>query len=81
MRVNAIAPGPVDTPGAGGQLWAAAEAKARVVGLVPLGRFGAPEDVAHAALFLATAPYVTGACLAVDGGLRLGQARFLGPPP
>lgn len=38
---------------------------------IPLGRFGEPEDVAQAALFLLESPYVTGQVLVVDGGLHL----------
>lgn len=40
-------------------------------GSVPLGRFGEPEEVAQAVLFLLETPYVTGQVLVVDGGLRL----------
>lgn len=38
---------------------------------IPLGRFGEPEEVAQAALFLLESPYVTGQVLVVDGGLQL----------
>lgn len=38
---------------------------------IPLGRFGEPEEVARAALFLLESPYVTGEVLVVDGGLHL----------
>lgn len=41
------------------------------VRLIPLGRFGEPEEVAHAALFLLESPYITGQVLLVDGGLQL----------
>ncbi|MFD6278098.1 SDR family oxidoreductase [Streptomyces sp. NPDC060209] len=58
IRVNAVAPGCIQAPGAG------------AVPLPPLGRLGAPEEVARAALFLATeATFTTGARLPVDGGL------------
>jgi NAD(P)-dependent dehydrogenase (short-subunit alcohol dehydrogenase family) len=77
VRVNAIAPGPIDTPGASGQLFPTPELKGRIAGLVPLGRFGEPADIAQGALYLASAPYVTGACLVVDGGLSLASTRFL----
>lgn len=78
IRVNAIAPGVVDTP-----MWddvdrqfAQAEGlavgeKKRAVGLaVPLGRMGQPDDIAGAALFLASdaARYITAQTLNVDGG-------------
>jgi NAD(P)-dependent dehydrogenase (short-subunit alcohol dehydrogenase family) len=43
--------------------------RGRLRELQPLtGDFGRPEDVAHAAVYLATAPFVTGAVLTVDGG-------------
>lgn len=38
---------------------------------IPLGRFGEPEDVAQAVLFLLESPYITGQVLVVDGGLQL----------
>ena len=49
----------------------AAEVRAHVEGMVPRGRWGTPTDVARAVLFLASndAAYMTGAELAVDGGL------------
>jgi len=77
IRSNCIAPGPVDTPGASGQLFPTPEIKQRIQDQVPLGRFGTPEDIAHAALFLASAPYVTGTTVVVDGGLMMNTARFL----
>jgi NAD(P)-dependent dehydrogenase (short-subunit alcohol dehydrogenase family) len=68
LRVNVLAPGPVDTP-----LVAAmhsAEERARWTERVPLGRYGTPEEIAAAAAFLASgdAAYVTGHVLAADGG-------------
>jgi NAD(P)-dependent dehydrogenase (short-subunit alcohol dehydrogenase family) len=46
---------------------------ARGLGRIPLGRYGVPEDVAHAALFLASdaAAYITGQTIVVDGGWLL----------
>lgn len=38
---------------------------------IPLGRFGEPEEVAKAVLFLLESPYITGQVLVVDGGLQL----------
>jgi pteridine reductase len=66
VRVNAVAPGTVLWPESYGARRRLALARA-----IPLRRAGTPEDVAGAVLFLAEAPYVTGAVLPVDGGRRL----------
>lgn len=69
-RVNAVAPGPIETP-----MTAVARADparaAALVGAVPLGRFGTADEVARAALFLAApaAAFITGHVLVVDGGV------------
>jgi NAD(P)-dependent dehydrogenase (short-subunit alcohol dehydrogenase family) len=74
IRVNALSPGPIDTPGLShlapteeqvGQL------KTNLVASVPLGRMGSPDEVAKAAVFLASddSSYVTGIELCVDGGM------------
>jgi NAD(P)-dependent dehydrogenase (short-subunit alcohol dehydrogenase family) len=70
IRVNAVAPGPVRTRMTQDRLNDPAQA-ARLVGRIPLGRAGEPEDVAAAVAFLASddAAYITGAVLMVDGGL------------
>ena len=80
IRVNTVSPGPVVTP-----MWnkisglAGAELEAMqgtVAAIVPLGRNGRPEEIAAAALFLASneASYITGVDLPVDGGwLELGR--------
>ena len=65
VRVNAVAPGAIAWP-EDGQF--APEERARVVATTPLERLGAPAEVARAVHFLATAPFVTGQVLAVDGG-------------
>jgi pteridine reductase len=65
VRVNAIAPGPVEFPEQG----LTDEAKQSIIDRTLLKRRGYPEDIARAALFFAAeAPYVTGQVLAVDGG-------------
>jgi pteridine reductase len=65
VRVNAIAPGPVEFPEAG----LTEEMKAAIIDKTLLKRRGSPDDIARAALFFASqAPYVTGQILAVDGG-------------
>jgi NAD(P)-dependent dehydrogenase (short-subunit alcohol dehydrogenase family) len=68
IRVNAIAPGPTDTPMLGGVM---TPQELRAFGeAMPIGRLAQPEELAAAALFLASdeASYVTGAVFAVDGG-------------
>ncbi len=66
VRVNAVAPGTV--------LWPEGYPTSRrraLTARIPLGRAGTPEDVARAVLYLAEAPFVTGAVLPVDGGRHL----------
>lgn len=77
ILVNAIAPGPIYSPGANRNLWSNQAFHDRVRRGVPLGRFGAVEDVANLAVYLASpaGDYMTGATLVVDGGewLKKGQ--------
>jgi NAD(P)-dependent dehydrogenase (short-subunit alcohol dehydrogenase family) len=73
IRVNAISPGTIDTPGLNDLLASAAAGQERVQMMhnsVPLGRFGTADEIARAVVFLASddASYVTGAELFVDGG-------------
>jgi NAD(P)-dependent dehydrogenase (short-subunit alcohol dehydrogenase family) len=70
IRVNCICPGPVRTPMVD---TSTPDKLARYETRVPLGRIGEPDDVAYAALYLASgeASYVTAAILPVDGGMRL----------
>lgn len=67
IRVNAIAPGFVDTPWTAG--WD--EARERITSTIPLRRAGLPEDIADAVIGLHRSTYVTGQVLAVDGGYHL----------
>jgi NAD(P)-dependent dehydrogenase (short-subunit alcohol dehydrogenase family) len=68
IRVNAICPGLIDTP-MSERARSEPETMARLAELQPLtGEPGRPEDVAGAAVYLASAPFVTGAVLTVDGG-------------
>ena len=79
IRVNAVAPGVVHTPGGDAALGAmagpgsAAQLKSQLVSRIPLGRMGEPDDIARAVLFLVTraSEYVTGSTLVVDGGFLL----------
>ncbi len=70
IRVNCLCPGPTRTPMVD---TSTPEKIARYRKRVPLGRIGEPEDIAHAALYLASddAAMVTAAILPVDGGMRL----------
>lgn len=69
VRVNTVMPGPFHTDGTKG--WSRSEGFSKhAEANMPLGRGGEPEEIVGAVLFLASglASYVTGACLAVDGG-------------
>jgi pteridine reductase len=68
VRVNGVAPGAIAWP-EDGQF--PDDERARIVATTPLARTGSPEDVARAVHFLASAPYVTGQIVAVDGGLSI----------
>ncbi|MCX7512293.1 SDR family NAD(P)-dependent oxidoreductase [Frateuria sp. STR12] len=75
IRVNAIAPGSIEFPDG---LWDRRSREAptlyqATLARIPFGRFGAPEEIAHAALFLASpyAAWITGQTLCVDGGQSL----------
>jgi NAD(P)-dependent dehydrogenase (short-subunit alcohol dehydrogenase family) len=72
IRVNAVAPGAVDTPMLAGALGAHKEAAfAATAAKLPAGRIGAPGDAAQAAIFLMTNPFMTGATVEIDGGAHL----------
>jgi len=73
IRVNAVSPGTIDTPGLNDLLASAPAGEERRKGIksaVPLGRFGVADEIAKAVVFLACddASYITGAELFVDGG-------------
>jgi glucose 1-dehydrogenase len=72
IRVNSIAPGAIRTP-INTAAWNTAAAYQDLMTLVPYKRIGEPEDIAQAAVWLASdaADYVTGATLFVDGGMTL----------
>jgi glucose 1-dehydrogenase len=72
IRVNGIAPGAIRTP-INTVAWSTPAAYARLMELVPYRRIGEPEDIARAAVWLASddSDYVVGATLFVDGGMTL----------
>ena len=71
IRVNCIAPGPIDTEGAAPRVWPNPKVKKAVADSRALGRFGRVEEIAYPCIFLASeaSSYVTGALLIVDGGI------------
>ncbi len=70
IRVNALCPGPIETPLLAELLADSARRQRRLVH-IPIGRFGRPEEIAAAALFLASddSSFITGSALTVDGGI------------
>ncbi len=66
IRVNAVVPGAVLLP----EHWTKEDAD-RLIRTTPLARLGAPEDVAHAVIYLLESDYVTGDAVVVDGGRHL----------
>ncbi len=79
IRVNAVAPGPIEaTPGAAERLWDNPAAVDRITAMVPLKRWGKPEEIANAVAFLAApqSGFITGEILTVDGGSSLSRGTF-----
>jgi glucose 1-dehydrogenase len=72
IRVNALAPGAIRTP-INKAAWETEQALGELLRLIPAGRIGEPDDVARAAVWLASdaSDYVVGATLFVDGGMSL----------
>lgn len=68
IRANAVAPGAILLPEN-----QSSDYEQKLIAQIPLGKMGHSSDLAEAALFLATAPYITGQVLAVDGGRTLNQ--------
>jgi len=73
IRVNAVSPGPIDTPGLNDLAASTGSGEERlkaIAGNVPLGRLGKPEEIARAVVFLASddSSFITGTELFVDGG-------------
>lgn len=77
LRANVLAPGVIDTPltrgYASGMPGGEAEGMKALAGLHPLGRYATPDEIAGAALFLASekASFITGTVLPIDGGLTM----------
>jgi NAD(P)-dependent dehydrogenase (short-subunit alcohol dehydrogenase family) len=74
IRVNAVSPGPIDTPGLNDLVASTGAGEQRLKVLssnVPLGRLGTPDEIAKAVVFLASddSSYITGIELFVDGGM------------
>lgn len=78
IRVNAIAPGPIEETGAVSQLWPSDEVYQQMLGTIPAGRLGKKQEVAEAMGWMTAADntYLTGDVLVLDGGRSLGQASF-----
>ena len=70
IRVNAICPGVIQTPMIDRLIGNSKEAVAQFTGLEPVGRFGQPEEIANAVVWMCSdeASFVTGHAMAVDGG-------------
>lgn len=84
VRVNSVVPGPIDGTEGMARLAPDERARKRALAGVPLGRFGAPADVANVCLFLASdfGSYVSGTVIPVDGGWAQtgcgGMSNYLG---
>ena len=83
IRVNAISPGSIDTPGLSDLLTSSEigeQRKTIISNTVPLGRFGTPDEIAKAVVFLASddSSYITGTDLFVDGGFRKCRSLSVG---
>jgi gluconate 5-dehydrogenase len=74
VRVNSIAPGWIETAMSRKAMEGDPERKRKVLGRTPMAKFGAPEDVGWAAVYLSSeaAKFVTGITLPVDGGVSIG---------
>lgn len=78
IRVNAIAPGPIERTGGADKLWESPEQAERTILSVPLRRLGTPEEIADLATFMLSdkAAYLNGECITLDGGAWLNQFPF-----
>lgn len=78
IRVNAVAPGPIERTGGADKLWESEEQAKRTLDSVPLKRLGTPEEIADLAAFMLSdkASYLNGECITLDGGQWLNQHPF-----
>lgn len=78
IRVNGIAPGPIERTGGADKLWESEEAAKRTLESVPLGRLGKPEEIAELAGFIMSdkAAYMNGEIVTLDGGQWLNKFPF-----
>lgn len=78
IRVNGIAPGPIERTGGAAKLWESEEAAQRTLSSVPLGRIGKPEEIAELASFMLSekAAYMNGEIVTLDGGQWLNKFPF-----
>ncbi|TQS75717.1 2,4-dienoyl-CoA reductase [Ornithinibacillus gellani] len=78
IRVNAIAPGPIERTGGADKLFESEAAAKRTIDSVPLKRLGTPEEIAELAYFLLSdkAAYINGEVVAMDGGQWLNKFPF-----
>ncbi|MBI5201087.1 MAG: SDR family oxidoreductase [Elusimicrobia bacterium] len=78
VRVNAIAPGFIDTPQSRERLWPTEDMVKKIASRIPAGKFGEEIDAANAALYLASPAgrYVNGEVLVCDGGHWLGKGAL-----
>lgn len=82
IRVNGLAPGPLDTVGASTRLWPSDELETKVRRSIPLARFADLQEVSDAALYLLSdyAAFITGEILTIDGGAWLGRGVLAEDP-
>ena len=80
IRVNAIAPGPIDTEETRSRLWPDEDVRRALLERIPLRRFGREDEVARTCAYLVSddAAYVTGDVLTLDGGAWLEKGMFSG---
>lgn len=75
IRVNCIAPGPIEGTGGADKLWPNEQVKNQILRGIPLRRLGTKQDVSNLALFLVSdyASYITGDVITIDGGASLNK--------